>query len=82
MYNYASQIEQQYPQSYQVGIKWRNAVTDFVFGWKAILQKHVTLAEYFKSLSGKCVHAIWSWKDLAPGLIFPILSFYIAKKRR
>lgn len=82
MYKYANGIEQQYPESYQVGIKWRNAVTDFVFGWKAILQKHVTLAEYFKSLSGKCIHAIWSRKDLVPGLIFPILSFYIAKKRR
>lgn len=82
MYNYANHIKQQYPKSYQVGIKWRNAVTDFVFGWQAILQKHVTLAEYCKSLSGKCVHAIWSWKDLVPGLIFPILSFYIAKKRR
>ena len=82
MYRYANNIEQQYPQSYQVGIKWRNAVTDFVFGWQAILQKHVTLAEYFNSLTGKCVHAIWSWKDLVPGLIFPILSFYIAKKRR
>lgn len=82
MYRYANNIEQHYPRSYQVGIKWRNAVTDFVFGWQAILQKHVTLAEYCKSLSGKCVHAIWSWKDLVPGLIFPFLSFYIAKKRR
>jgi predicted ATP-grasp superfamily ATP-dependent carboligase len=82
MYNYANHIKQQYPKSYQVGIKWRNAVTDFVFGWQAILQKHVTLAEYCKSLSGKCVHAIWSWKDLVPGLIFPFMTLYIAKKRR
>lgn len=82
MYKYANGIEQQYPESYQVGIKWRNAVTDFVFGMQAILQKHVTLSEYINSLSGRCVHAIWSWKDIVPGLIFPILSFYIAKKRR
>lgn len=82
MYRYVNGIEQTYPTAYQVGVKWRNAITDVVFGWKAILLKHVTLAEYFKSLSGKCVHAIWSWKDLVPGLIFPILSFYIAKKRR
>ena len=82
MYNYANHIEQQYSQSYQVGIKWRNAVTDFVFGMQAILQKHVTLSEYINSLSGQCVHAIWSWKDIVPGLIFPILSFYIDKKRR
>lgn len=82
MYKYVNGIEQQYPESYQVGIKWRNAVTDFVFGMQAILQKHVTLSEYINSLSGRCVHAIWHWKDIVPGLIFPILSFYIAKKRR
>ena len=82
MYNYANGIEQEYPNAYLVGIKWRNTVTDLVFGWKAVLQKHVTLTEYVKSLYGQCVHAIWSWKDVVPGLIFPILSFYIAKKRR
>lgn len=82
MYRYVNGIEQTFPTTYQVDIKWRNAITDFVFGWQAILQKHVTLAEYCKSLTGKCVHAIWSWKDIVPGLIFPFLSFYIAKKRR
>ena len=82
MYNYTNNIDQDYPAQYTTELKWRNAVTDFVFGMQAIIKRHITIKEYVQSLKGNCVHAIWSWDDLVPGVIFPFLSFYIAKKRR
>ena len=82
MYRYVNGIEQTYPTAYQVGVKWRNAITDLVFGMLAILKGYVTLCEYCSSFKGKIVKAIWSWNDIKPGLIFPFMTLYIAKKRR
>ena len=64
------------------GIKWRNAFTDFLFGIQAIIKGDVSLNEYFISLKGKIVKAIWNWSDIKPGLIFPFMTLYIIKKRR
>lgn len=82
MYRYVNNIEQTYPTTYKQGMKWRNAITDLVFGMQSIIKKHVTIKEYCASLKGEIVHAIWSWKDILPGLIFPFMTLYIAKKRR
>lgn len=82
MYRYVNGIEQTYPSTYKVDIKWRNAVTDFVFGLQAIIKGYVTIKEYFLSLKGDIKKAIWSWDDIKPGLVFPFMTLYIAKKRR
>lgn len=82
MYRYVNGIEQTYPITYEVGVKWRNAITDWVFGMQAILKGYVTLCEYCSSFRGKIIKAIWDWKDIKPGLIFPFMTLYIAKKRR
>jgi predicted ATP-grasp superfamily ATP-dependent carboligase len=81
MYRYVNNISQNYPTTYQVGIKWINWLTDTVYGLKAISQGLITVTEYIKSLRGKKIRAIWSRSDIMPGIIFPFMSFYIAKKR-
>ncbi len=81
-YRYAQGIEQTYPTQYTTGVKWRNSITDFVFGMQAILRGHISLRDYLRSLHGPIVHAVWSWHDPMPGVMFPLMSFYIAKKRR
>lgn len=81
MYQYANGIESTYPCEYKTGIKWRNNVTDFVFGIKAIIAGHISLLQYLSSLSGRIVHAIWQWSDIMPGIVFPFMTLYIAKKR-
>jgi predicted ATP-grasp superfamily ATP-dependent carboligase len=82
MYRFVNNIEQQYPDSYKVGVKWYNAVTDFVFGMQAIFKGVVSAKEYLQSICGHKVHAIWSWHDLKPGIIFPFILFHINKKRK
>lgn len=81
MYRYVNDIDQQYPNSYKVGVKWNNAITDFVFSMQAIFKGGLSFKEYLESLSGHKVHAIWSWYDIKPGLIFPFMLIFIAKKR-
>lgn len=82
MYNYAQGYENNYPETYVVGQKWLNWVTDIVFSIKGIIKGHLTIKEYVTSLHGKKTKAIWNWHDIMPGIIFPFMSFYIAKKRR
>ena len=81
MYRYVNGISQEFPQTYQVGLKWINWLTDTVYGMKAIFKGLIAIPEYIKSLHGKKVRAIWSWNDVMPGMVFPFMSFYIAKKR-
>lgn len=81
MYRYINDIPQEYPDTYQVGTKWINWLTDTIFGLKAILNNLISIPEYINSLQGKKVKAVWSWSDLMPGIVFPFMSFYIAKKR-
>jgi predicted ATP-grasp superfamily ATP-dependent carboligase len=82
MYQTSQGIRVDYPQSYEVGVKWINRLTDSVFAFKSIIKGQLPLRSYFKSFKGRKVYAIWSWKDPMPGLIFPFMSFYIAKKRK
>lgn len=81
MYRYVNDIEQSYPEIYKVGLKWRNSITDFVYSMKAIAKGRLTLGEYCRSFRGEKMHAIWSWKDLMPGIVFPFMLIYIARKR-
>ncbi len=81
MYFYVNNIPQDYPKSYQVGIKWINWLTDILFGIVALYKRLFSVSEYLNSLRGKKIRAIWSWGDLMPGIIFPFMSFYIAQKR-
>lgn len=82
MYKNALGLEVDYPENYMIGVKWINRLTDGVFAMKSIMKGQLSLHEYFKSLKGRKVYAIWSWKDPMPGIAFPFMSFYIARKRK
>ena len=81
MYRYVNGISQEFPEQYEIGTKWINWITDIFFGIKAIRRKIITLKEYLSSLRGRKVTAVWSWRDPRPGIVFPFLLFYIARKR-
>ena len=81
MYRYLNGIPQDYPGEYAVGVKWINWITDVFFGIKAIRGNILSTKEYFNSLKGRKTKAIWRWKDPMPGIVFPFMLFYIAKKR-
>ena len=81
-YRYVNNLAQEYPTNYVIGIKWINRLTDIVFSINALLNKRISFKEYISPLRGDKTYAIWSKQDPLPGLIFPFLSLYIARKRR
>ncbi|MCF8367443.1 MAG: hypothetical protein K9G76_00275 [Bacteroidales bacterium] len=72
LYNYVNNIEQNYPQKYEVGLYWMHLYTDMFFSILGILKGKYTTIEYFKSLFKKKTFAIFSFKDFRP---FIFLSF-------
>ena len=82
IYNYLNGIKNDFPTEYRIRMKWINWLTDITYGIKGILQGYYRIGDYFSLLSGKKVKAVWNWNDMAPGLIFPFMSFYIARKRK
>ena len=81
-YRYANDIHQSFPTQYVVGKKWINRLTDSVFALKSLFAHKTNFKEYINSIKGDKVYAIWSKDDPLPGLVFPFMSFYLAKKRR
>lgn len=81
MYRHVNGIPQAFPKKYDIGIKWINWITDVFFGMQAIGKGILKTGEYFRSLKGRKVKAVWSWKDPVPGIVFPFMLFYIARKR-
>lgn len=82
IYNYLNQIPFNYPTKFKIGVNWVNYITDTVFSLQAILKRQLKLKQYFCAFKGKTVNAIFSWKDLRPGIAFLFLSVYIAIKRK
>lgn len=82
IYNYLNQIPYNYPTKHKVGVNWVNYITDSFFSIQAIFKRHLKLKQYFCAFRGKTVNAIFSWKDILPGVMFIFLSVYIAIKRK
>jgi len=82
IYNYTNSIENDFPAGYPSGIKWINYITDTYFSFRALISDKLKLGDYISSLKGRKVSAAFSWRDILPGLMFLILAFYIARKRR
>lgn len=82
IYNFLNEIPNDYPTEYKVGYKWINWVTDTVYGMKGILKNNHSLKEHIISLQGHKINAIWSWKDVFPGIMFSFLFISIYIKRR
>lgn len=72
----------EYPSHYKIGINWINFLTDTPFAFFAILKRELKIKEYFSSFKGKTIDAFFSWRDIVPGIMFFILSIYIALKRK
>jgi len=81
IYDYIYGNDPSFPQNYTKEVLWINWLTDTVMMFKAILKKQMGISEYLRSLKGKKVKAIFSWKDILPGLMVLPLSFYLARKR-
>ena len=82
IYNYLNNIGTQYPANYALAVNWVNYVTDTPYSLIAIVKRKLSFKKYFTAFKGKRVDAFFSWRDIKPSLMFFVLLFYIAIKRR
>jgi len=82
IYSYANQKSLVYPDHYTIDLKWINRLTDTLVVSRALLSRKLTLSEYFKSLKGKKVFAVFTWKDIWVSLLFPFFALFLIKKRK
>jgi predicted ATP-grasp superfamily ATP-dependent carboligase len=80
-YNHVNGLEIKFPEEYRKGVKWVNYLTDTWFIIKALLSGKVKPGDYFSSLQGDRVMAVFSRKDIMPSFALLFLSFYIARRR-
>lgn len=82
IYNYLNRLPIDFPKNYEVGVNWVNYLTDIVFSFQSIIKGQLTIKQYINEFKGRTVNAIFSWKDILPGIMFLFLSIYIAIKRK
>lgn len=82
IYNYLNNIPNNYPQNYKIGVNWVNYVIDFTFSAQAFFKRKINLKQYICAFKGRTMNAVFSWKDILPGLMFIFLLLYIAIKRK
>jgi len=74
IFNYFNNIANEYPDKYPVGIAWINILTDTFYSGLAILAGKLSLKRYLSSMiRRKKIHAIFSFKDIIPSFISPII---------
>lgn len=74
-------LNKKYLQGNEI-LKWRNPITDFVFGVKALLSRKITISQFIhESYRGRIVDALFQKGDFRPGLHYFRLLFAFNKKR-
>ena len=81
VYNYLNELEFDYPNKYEIGLKWKNVWTDMFFSAKAIFMRKYSLKEYLKSFKGKTIKAVFDISDIKPFIIMTAMLPYLILKR-
>jgi D-aspartate ligase len=81
LYNYLINRKNEYPESYVVGLKWRNELTDMVFSFIALQKRLFSFKTYFEQSAGNKVSAIRYPKDSKPVLAYFLFLFSFLRKR-
>jgi D-aspartate ligase len=68
IYNYVNGYEFEFPRQYALNLKWRNLFTDTIYGITGILNGKYNLKDYYDSLKGDVMDAVWMRSDPKPML--------------
>lgn len=81
IYNFLNGILNSYPRSYKTKIRWINYLTDTVYSILAIIKGLLTIKNYFNSMKGERVNALYYKGDIKPVFAYVIMTFSFLKKR-
>jgi len=80
-YNYVNGIDNEYPDRYELDIKWSNFMTDIFYSIVSTLSGKLTLRKFLDSYNGNVVHAVSDRKDIKPAIIYLLFLFRFLKNR-
>ena len=81
IYNYVNGIKNEYPNSYEIGLKWYNPYTDLIYGLLGIWKKAFTITEFLSKSHGKKINCLTYKKDNLPLLMYGVLLFKMMRNR-
>lgn len=73
IYDYVNNIVPDYPAKYQLDLKWINWLLDIPFSIISILKGQLKFSDYFNSLKGRKLNALWSGDDKNPFFAYLVL---------
>jgi len=82
IYNHVNGLPNDFPATYQVGIRWRNFWTDTIFSFLAIFKGKLRILDYLQSVHGDgLIDAVRDKEDPRPFWMMTKMLFKLAKKR-
>jgi len=81
MYNYINNIPLNFPQSYKIGIYWKNELTDFIFTYIGLMKGVIKFKTFLQHLFKSKLKALYLKGDIKPFWMYMLLIPYIKFKR-
>ncbi len=80
-YNYLNNIPFNYPASYNIGLKWRNPISDLVFSIVGIIKGVYSFRNLIEGNRGKIVDSLYAADDTKPFFKYAFLMLNFLKNR-
>ncbi len=81
IYNYVNGIKNEYPKSYEIGLKWYNPYTDLIYGIIGVWNKVFTIKEFISKYSGKRINSLTYKRDNFPLIMYGFLLLKMVRSR-
>jgi D-aspartate ligase len=81
IYNFLNNINTEYHSDYQIGLKWRNPFSDFIFNLIGIIKGNYSINLIRIQNKGKVINALWDKNDKKPWFKYAFLMLNFIKYR-
>lgn len=81
IFKYLNGQKIEYPTSYQLGLKWRNPLSDIIFTAQALLKAKTSFSTILRENRGEIVSALWDKEDKKPFFQYTLLLLNFLKHR-
>ncbi len=81
IYNYVNGIKNEYPNSYEIGLKWYNPYTDLIYGLIGIWSGVFSVKDFLSKYSGRKVNSLTYKRDNFPLIMYGFLLLKMVRSR-
>lgn len=81
IYNYLNNLPNDYNKEYEVGLKWKNPISDMVFTTIGLIKKNLKYTDIKTNNKGNVINALWVKEDKKPYFKYILLMINFLKNR-